>query len=172
MPLTSIVSIVLRLFSLSWLVQGAFNTAGAAAMTIPYGSPSGSYWAYGAPAIYLVAAVITWLLAPTIARLVAPQPDVAVGIGGLTRYDLYCFAFVFLGLYFVLSSLGNAINWLHYYLFLAKAIPTGNPQRETSFYQLTQPLITLFAGSVCVALSSRLARKLTDAQRKDDATGH
>lgn len=169
MPLTSIVTIVLRLCSLSWLLQGITGIAGIAAAMAPFESPYPNYWNYAAPAFFVVAAVVAWPFAPAVSRLVTPRPDSTVSIGGLTRYDLYCFAFVFLGLYFILSSVANAINWVHYYMFLAKITPESDPQRQTSFYQLTQPLITLIAGGVCIALASRLAKRLTDAQRKYEA---
>jgi hypothetical protein len=83
----------------------------------------------------------------------------------LTRYDLYCFAFVFLGLYFVLSSTGQAINWTYYFAVTARDTPQNDPERLSSFYRLTQNLIPVVAGSVCIATASRFAKKLTVAQR-------
>ena len=140
-----------------------------AAALSPFPSPYSNPWNYAGPVFFVAVAVATWLLAPTIARLVTPRPDSTISVGGLTRYDLYCFAFVFLGLYFILSSAANAINWLHFYMFLARTASQTDPQRQTSFYQLTQPLITCIAGGICIALASRLAKKLTDAQRKYEA---
>jgi hypothetical protein len=113
--------------------------------------------------LFVAVAVGTWLLAPALARLVTPRPDSTVSVGGLTRYDLYCFAFVFLGLYFFLSSVGNTINWLHAYAFLASNAPQVP---RNSFYELTRALITCVAGGVCIVFASRLAKKLTDSQRK------
>jgi len=169
MPLTSIVAVVLRLFSVSWLVQGVTGLAVMAAALAPLPSPYSNPWNYAGPVFFVAVAVATWLLAPALARLVTPRPDSTIHIGGLTRYDLYCFAFVFLGLYFILSSIANSINWLHYYMILAKNTPQADSQRQTSFYQLTQALITLVAGGICLSLASRLAKKLTDAQRKYEA---
>jgi hypothetical protein len=163
MPLNSVVAIVLRLFSVSWLVQGVSGLILMAAALAPLPSPYSNPWNYVGHVFFVAVAVATWLLAPAIARFVTPRPDSTVNVGGLTRYDLYSFAFVFLGLYFVLSSVGNAINWLHAYTFLAMNAPQAP---RNSFYGLTQALITCVAGGICIVFASPLAKKLTDAQRK------
>jgi hypothetical protein len=163
MPLTSIVIILLRLFSLWWLVQAITSAVGVTAVMHPF--ERANYWNYGPSGVFLMAAVFTWLNTSLISRIVTPRPDTTVSIGGLTRYDLYCFAFVFLGLYFVLSSIGQAINWTYYFAVTAKDTPQNDPERLGSFYQLTQSLIPVVAGSVCIATASRFAKKLTVAQR-------
>ena len=173
MPLTNIVTIVLRLFSLSWLVQAIVSAVGIAAATAPYGSASPIPWYlnYGAAGAYFVMAVAVWLNSPLVSRIVTPRPDTTVSIGGLTRYDLYCFAFVFIGLYFILSSIGSAINWIHYYAASAKNAPQNDPERISAFYQLTQALVPLLAGVTSIAMASRLAKKLTVSQRKYEERG-
>ena len=169
MNLSSVVAIVLRLFSVSWLVQGVAGLIAMAAALAPRSSPYSNPWNYAGQVFFVAVAVATWMLAPALARFVTPRPDSTIDVGGLTRYDLYCFAFVFLGLYFILSSVANSINWLHYYVVLATNTSGADPQQQTSFYQLTQPLITLVAGGICMLLASRLSKKLTEAQRKYEA---
>ncbi len=166
MPLNDIVAIVLRLFSVSWLVQGLTGLAAMAAAFASIPSPYSSPWNYAGPVFLVTVAVATWFLAPGLARLVTPRPEASIELRGLTRYDLYCFAFVFLGSYFVLSSAANAINSTHFYLFLSRTVPQADPQRQTSFYELTQPLITCVAGGLCIAFASRLSKRLLIAERK------
>ena len=168
MPLSSILIIVLRLFSLVWLVQGVAMFATATAAVVQYPSGHRYYWGYAAPVLELVIAAVTFILSARIARLVTPPPDPSVSLGGLSQFDLYCFAFTFLGLYFVLSSIANALNWLHYFLVLAGSTPERDPQRQTSFYQLTAPLITLIAGGASLLFAPRCARKLTQIQRRNE----
>lgn len=112
------------------------------------------------------------MLATFIARHVTPDPDSIINVGALTRYDLYCFAFVFLGLYFVLSSLAQALNAVHFHFAVSTTIPPP-PQleKEASLYRLAAPLITLVAGVLCIVFSSRLSRKLTGAQHQSEAAG-
>ncbi len=170
MPLNSIVTIVLRLFSLSWFVQGLSMFASVTAAMAPYPSRQTSYGNYGPSLIMLLAAVAMFFLSQAIARLVTPRTSPELSLGGLSQYDLYCFAFTFLGLYFVLSSVANTLNWLHYFFLVARAAHENDPQRETAFYQLTQPLITLLTGGASLLFAPLCARRLTNIQRKHEVT--
>ena len=152
-----------------WLVEALIGAVGVASMRIFSYHPN--YWNYSPPAAYLVVAVLIWLNAPLISRLVTPRPDSTVNVGGLTRHDLYCFAFVFLSLYFILGSIGQALNWIYYLGVTAKHAPENDPARESAFYQLTQSVIPMLAGVFCIAMSSRLAKRLVAAQRKDEEGG-
>lgn len=93
-----------------------------------------------------------------------------MNVSALTRYDLYCFAFVFLGLYFALSSLGQALSAAHTH-FLVSTMNPPPPflERDASLYRLAAPFITLVAGILCIVFSSRLSRKLTSAQNQNEA---
>jgi hypothetical protein len=161
MQLTNIVVIVLRITALSWLVHGL---TGLAAVAIAHPD----LWNYAVPAIFFVFAAIVWFLAAPIARLVTPRSESVVSIGTLSRYDLYCFAFVWLGLNFVLSSLADAVNWLHYYFTIARLTYENDPQRQQGFYQLSKPLITVIAGGLSLLFAARCAKKLTDVERKHE----
>src|SRR4051794_12124767 len=119
MPLSNIVVIVLRLFAIQMFVQSvglAFSVAGRVAYA---GAWPRSYFNYLPAVALFVVAYLEWLLAPAISRLVTRKHDSTVSIGGLSREDLYCFAFVFLGLYFILVSIGSTVNWLHYFFTVA-----------------------------------------------------
>lgn len=165
MPLNSIVAVVMRLFALSWLVQGITGTASVFASEALYPSSHMNYWNYAVSGWLLIIATAAWFLAQPVAWLVTPPSDANLDLGGLSRQDLYCFAFVFLGLYFVLSSLANTINWTHHYTAIAKVTSEADRQRQSSFYELTQPLITLIAGAVCLLFAPRIVQRLTRLQR-------
>jgi len=169
MPLTSIVTIVLRLFSLSWLVQGITMFASAAAAMTPHSSAHPNYWNYAAALLLCLAALGLFVLSHPIARIVTPPPNPEISLGGLSQYDLYCFAFTFLGLYFVLSSIADSLNWLHYFFVVARTTHENDPQRETAFYRLARPLTTLVAGGATLLFAPRCARKLTAIQRNHEA---
>ena len=51
---------------------------------------------------------------------------------------------------------------------VARDTNDGDPKRSDAFYQITRPLITLLAGGASLSLAPRLARKLTDIQRKNE----
>ena len=168
MPLTSIVTIVLRLFSVSWFLQGFFLLSSALRDVARFWGLSGNYWMLVPPTVFLVGAIFLFMWSKLLARMVTPHLNPEVAISSLTQYDLYCFAFTFLGLYFALSSIADTLNWLHYFLSTMRDTHEGNPQRADAFYDLSRPLITLFAGGACLLFAPRCARKLTDSQRKHD----
>jgi len=169
MPLSSIVTVILRLFAVHWFLQGIISFVSIVKeLSRAWGFQAG-YWALLYPAVLLALSIGLFLWSKLLARIVTPRPDPEVALGGLTQYDLYCFAFTFLGLYFVLSSIADTLNWLHYGFMVARGTNDGDAKRADALYQITRPLITLLAGGVSLCLASRLAHRLTAIQRKNDA---
>ena len=142
--------------------------ASVAAMMMPLLSPHPNFWNYAAPVLLLILAAVIFLLSQPIARFVTPPSNEKLSLGGLSLYDLYCFAFTFLGLFFVLSSIANTLNWLHYFLLVSRIYNGNDPQQFTSFYKFTGPLITLISGGLVLIFAPRGARKLTEIQRRHD----
>jgi len=83
---------------------------------------------------------------------------------GLGLEDLYCFAFVSLGLYFVLRSLAPMLTWAHYTFLLAVRSYGATFEHSQSLYDLMQPTITVAAGLVCIFKGPRWASKLAQKQ--------
>src|SRR5437762_1861745 len=105
MPLSSIVVIVSRLFALNWLLTAIPLLLSAAATRLPHERHVATVLMVYAPAVLLfILAAVLWILAGVIARFVSRGVDSPLSIGTLSRSDLYSFAFVFLGLFFILSS--------------------------------------------------------------------
>jgi hypothetical protein len=154
----------MRLFSVQWFVQGLITLATAAA--IPQTNYNDNGWYIAAriiPSIAaLLAAIISWFIAPPLSRLIAGKYNAPVEVSGLSLLDLYSFGFVFLGLYFVLSSLADVLNWLYYSLVIAASHGDFDPERKKSLYGLLKPLITMAAGFVCLISGRRWAKKLSD----------
>jgi hypothetical protein len=166
MPLSSIVVVVLRIFALYGLFW-ALPLFGSAAIT-PVGRDQSLsvVLAPYAPALLLVIfATGIWILARAIGRLVSRGVDTSVNIGGLTRADLYSSAFVFLGLYFILSSFADLINWIHYFVTLFQKDPAHNPRSE-HFYQLTRSFLTFGAGFVSLLGAPHWTKKLESREQR------
>ncbi len=160
MPLSSIVVIVIRLFALNWLFSALPWLASAASTPLPYERRLLVVLAPYVPAVLLlILAAGLWILTPSIARLVSRNVDTSVSIGGLSRADLYSFAFVFLGLYFILSSFADVINWIHYFIKVSHRDPARDPHDE-NLYQLTRPCLTFAAGLVSLIGTPRWTKKL------------
>ena len=166
MPLSSIVVIVLRLFALNWFATAIPLVLSAAAIGSPREQRLLSLLLPYAPAVLLlILAAVVWLLAPSVARLVSRGVDATVSIGSLSRADLYGFAFVFLGLFFVLSSFADVVNWLHYFATVSREDPRHDP-RIQNFYQLTRPFVTLALGLVLLIGAPRWTKKLVAHDQK------
>jgi hypothetical protein len=159
MPLSSIVVIVLRLFALNWFASAIPLFLSATMIGSPHEQHLLSLLLPYAPAVLLlILAAAVWFLARPISRLVSRGVDTSVSIGSLSRADLYGFAFVFLGLFFVLSSLADVINWIHY--FTVSHEDARHDPRIQNFYQLTRPCITLALGLVSLLGAPRWTKKI------------
>jgi len=160
MPLSTIVLIVLRLFCVCWLVDGLTGLA----VGFAYYNPQASIIAQLLePVTFVLFAVVGWIIAPTLSRLVIGQRDAVIQSSELTLGDLYAFAFVFLGLYFSLSSFADTLNWFHYFLWVNAGNRLLPSENAPSYYSLSRALISLIPGLVCLFPGRRWARKLAAA---------
>ena len=143
MPLSSIVVIVLRLFAVNWLLTAVplFLTAAATPLPRDRTAAAAVAFVYASPALLLIFTAVLWMLSGPAARFVSRGVDATVSVGSLSRSDLYSFAFVFLGLFFILSSVADVINWLH----ISARLQRKRPERP-------QPSKT------CISLRGRVSR--------------
>ncbi len=162
MPLSNIVVIVIRLFSLNWLLTSVPLFLAATASPLPNDrNMAGVLMLYAPSVLLLILAAVLWILAPAIARLVSRGVDTTVSVGGLSRSDLYSFAFVFLGLFFILSSFANVVDWAHYF-----ATVSHPDARVRNLYQLTRPCLTLGLGVVSLLGAPSWTKKLVAHDEK------
>ena len=161
MPLSLIIVVVVRLFCLLVPLHGLRLFAQSRIQSGGYPLPESS----SSPGVMtlLFACILTvalWKVAPLLARLVVGKHDVAVQLTGLSLEDLYRFAFVFLGLYFALSSLPPTLTWAHYAFSVASTSSGATGEQQQSLYALFDPAITFAAGLVCMLKGPRWATLL------------
>jgi hypothetical protein len=169
MALSGIVVIVLRLFALNWLATALpllLSTAISPALRGP--DLGAGLLPYTPGLLLLILAVALWFVARPIARIVTHTVDASVSMSGLSRSDLYSFAFVFLGLFFILSSFADVVNWIHYFT-VSRDVPTRDP-RVQNFYDLTRPCITVALGAISLVGAPRWTKKLLARDQKTQAT--
>src|SRR5919108_3859352 len=160
MPLRSIVHIVLRMFALQWLFWSVNTFFGE---LITYQAPGSSALVFLVPAAIVFGAILVWFGAPLISRLVTPRVDSSLNVAGLSRYDLYCFAFVYLGLSTLLAAIAPAMT--EAYRFLSAGARMNRELFLTSAaYRLAGYVINIVAGGVVLAGASRWAHKLLAAE--------
>ncbi|HEY3897458.1 MAG TPA: hypothetical protein VGM54_02535 [Chthoniobacter sp.] len=166
MRLTTIVTIVIRIYSLVWFIEGIVQCITQIIESHDILSVTrASFTLYGLWFLWIIFAVVVFFLSQPIARIAVPPPNEQVNVGTLSRYDLYCFAFTFLGLYFFLSSIGDAINALHYYVVTNQANRQSAIQESRALYSLTRPLLTSLASVATLLLAPKFAHKLSAIPR-------
>jgi hypothetical protein len=166
MPLSSIVVIVIRLFALNWLLTSVPLFLAATASPLRHDlNMAGVLMLYAPSVLLLILAAVLWILASAIARLVSRGVDTTVTVGALSRADLYSFAFVFLGLFFILSSFADVINRVHYITTASRQDPRHDV-RVQNLYQLTRPCLTLGLGLVSLLGAPRWTKKLVAYDQK------
>jgi hypothetical protein len=156
---STITLIIIRLFCIQWFLEGL--TMMPVAMLQPSHSGRSEFGLTIDISIgMLLLPVVAWFAAPFLASLVAGKADTTVSVPVLSLRDLYAFAFVFLGLYFVLTSVGDALLWLHYSMIAP--LPRGalDPERDRS----TRSLITLAGGVICIFFGKTWAGKLAESK--------
>lgn len=87
----------------------------------------------------VLCAILLWVLASPIARLVTRRVPQEVSLGALTLADCYSVAFIGCGLYYMASSLPQVLTWSHY-LFKTAASTSGDSWKE----QLTNEVTGVF----------------------------
>jgi len=163
MLISTIVLLVVRLFSLQWLIQGLSMLAFAFPEVEDNHGSSFIVLRFLPSLLVILLAVVAWFIAPLLSRLIPGRQDASIPVSGLSLRDMYSFAFVFLGLYFALSSLADVLNWLHY-AFLVAAAHDFDPERKKSLYGLSRPIITFVAGLICLFSGRRWASKLSESE--------
>ena len=156
MQLSNITIIVIRLFVLNSILNSIVYLVSAYSAAL---AGADLLIVLAVPLIGIIVLSLLWYFAPTIAWIASSGADAHVEMPSLNRYDLYSFAFVFLGLYFVLASIADVINWLHFFATLNHESARPNP-RVQNLYQLTRPLVTLTAGLISLFGASHWAKKL------------
>ncbi|HEX3798303.1 MAG TPA: hypothetical protein VH413_06330 [Verrucomicrobiae bacterium] len=156
MTISNIVVVITRIYGLQWCISGAVGLIEI--FSVIHGSKSFS----GLLPSMLIGlwGVVAWLLAPVLARFITRGYDGPVSINGLTLADLYTFAFIFLGLYFMLGNLANLLTYLYYALRVIISRDYDSVI-NSSLYSLSQPLITFAAGAACLFNGRRWAGRLS-----------
>jgi hypothetical protein len=163
MPLQSIIVVILRLFAIQWGVSALISVVAFWGQT---------HWRMSVfPSVgWLVAAVLSWLLAKPIALFVTKGYDTLINFGGLTRQDLYSFSFVFIGLGFFLRGVATTV--ISVGVMIAQATAPASTQLDHSLVnsisgQLPRNAIETILGLIAVLFANRWAKKLTNSEQKN-----
>ncbi|GHC47858.1 hypothetical protein [Roseibacillus persicicus] len=170
MKLSHILIIFLRVFAINWLLVGFFRLF----VSIPMLTSNWlSAFYLAGPGVYFLAALLAWIFAVKIAKVLIGRADCDVQMAKeITPAMLFSTAFLGIGLYFFLTYLGGSLNWLHY-LAITQAghdLMTTAVDEDSNFYSLTSSLIPCLAGLALAACSPKLGRKLARATESQLST--
>ncbi len=152
----------LRVYAIYYVVQILTLIPFVAQMMLvsaPEVSMAGSY-VMNLVASGIVAALL-WFSAPRLAAAIIRNSEPTIDKFALTLENVYTLTFVFLGLYFVLSSLASFLQQLYYLVAVVAQLPQDAPERTKAVFNIYRPGITLIAGGASLLGAPWWARKLT-----------
>ncbi len=174
MNIKSLIVVVLRLMALNFLIQVAVQLTPQVLQYLRlyersplHDSPSVLPWlVLGA---LVVSAVLLWVLALPIARLVTRQVTQELSFGAMSLVDCYSIAFIGVGLFYIASHLPQVLNWSHY-LFKAAATSSGDSWKEgIQGYDVSQAFIPFIVGIVLFVNGRSWAVALVRRQEKAES---
>lgn len=175
MNLQSFVVIVLRLMALDFFLRAAVQLApqllrfAGVYQEGPLGDSKSMFIAaWGLVILLVVSAVLIWIFALPIARLVTRGVSHDISFGSLSLVDCYSIAFMGVGLFYIASHLPQVLNWAHYFLKSA-ASGRGNSGEGASGYDMSLAFIPFIVGVVLFVNGRRWAVALARRQTQSPA---
>ena len=176
MNLQSLVVVVLRLMALDFLLRVAVQMTPQILMVLRLSNRSpldDSRSVLALPLLVLAAmiicAVLFWVFALPIARLVTRGISHDFSFGALSLVDCYSIAFMAVGLFYISSNLPQVLNWTHY-LFKMAATSAGSSWKEdVKWYDVSQAFLPFIVGVVLFVNGRRWAVALARRQTESSA---
>ena len=158
--LYEIITVVIRLFALKL----GLDALSAVLSRYPH-DPSrlGSFLVFGILAVF---AYWLWALSPFLARRITRCQDSTLDCGHLALRDLYCFAFLLVGLYFAVDSFGPTLTWFHFALRQSSSDAALSQQQQANFYTLFKYIVKLLLGLALIFNGRKLSDRLLKRQNE------
>jgi hypothetical protein len=175
MPLKTLVVIALRLYAMYWLVEGLstsviyFPTFWEFMLKVSPDGISALYSFFVIPPSMLAFAAILWAFSSRLSSQVTKGHDTELAFTSLSKEDLYRFAFVFLGLFFALSSIYSIVQTGYQFFAFGFPLPDNNPGKGRYLWPFLGHTFTLIAGFGCVFGARIWTNKLIRLENKHEA---
>ena len=170
MKTKNIVIVILRLFTLSFLLQAIMKAIPfLIQITVALKRPTlieiVSPWSM--ILIYIVLALIFWFLASPIATLVTRKlPDDKLDIGSFSMVDCYNLIFIGIGLFFTLGNMAQSLNWIHYIFKVSVSTSSTYWRTEIDWYSVSESIIPFIIGIVLIIKAKYWSQKLFNLHNK------
>jgi hypothetical protein len=172
MPLKTLVVIALRLYTIYWLVQGIAQCVVLIPVFMGFAShgisPPDYVYFVSLLWIFFVAGVL-WFSAFRLSSQVTKGHDTELVFTSLTKGDLYRFAFVFLGVFFALSSIFSVLQTGYQFFAFDFPQPANNPEKGRYLWPFLGHAFTMIAGFACVFGARKWTNKLIRLENKHEA---
>jgi hypothetical protein len=145
-PLRLLVFVGLRVYAISFIVQAVALVPLYIQLMSHDAKDARGPWIFLEPIGMILTALVLWTIAGRLATQVVGKSDPMIDRFSITLETAYTFAFVFLGLYFVLSSIASTLQQLYYLVAVVAQLPATDPQRSLAFFQFYRPCFTFIAG--------------------------
>ena len=166
MNLQSLVVVALRLITLNFLLSVAVLSAPPILQSLkfykhpPYPSELLPFTACMVIVGLFVCAILLWIFALPIARLVTRRIPQDIAFGAMSLVDCYSIAFIGVGLYYIVGYLPKALNQT-YYLFKWAASDSGSWwMRQVDASIISQTFIPFIAGILLFVFGRKWALML------------
>lgn len=174
MKLKNIVIVILRLFTLSCLLQ-AIMKAIPTLIRITVAQKEATLIEIITPwsmiIIYIILALIFWFLVSPIASLVTRKlPDDKLDIGSFSMIDCYCLIFIGIGLFYILGNMAQSLNWIHYIFKLSVSTSSTYWRTEVGWYSVSKSLIPFIIGILLIIKAKSWSQKLFNFHNKCNKT--
>ncbi len=140
MPLKSLIVVALRLYAIYWLYVRNCGHGDLPHIFFQASKKLGNYVDFEVGAVALVMFfifVVLWFTASWISARVTKGHDVQLTAASLTLEDIYRFAFVVLGLYFLLSSIVSLTQTGYRFFSFDFNLPDMDDRKGTGLANLT-----------------------------------
>lgn len=172
MPLKTLVVIALRLYTIYWLIENISQCLLLVPMFMgldSHGLTPPIYSYLLAPLGIFFVAGLLWSSAFRLSSQVTKGHDTQLVFTSLTKEDFYCFAFVFLGIFFALSSIYSTFQTGYQFFAFDFPQPDGNPQKGHFLWPFLGHAFTLTVGFGCVFGARKWTNKLIRLENEAEA---
>lgn len=174
MRVSYVVAIVLRLFSIYWIVTAAVGILGGTGSILSMWIPGDRHalplfiYLLG-PAFYVVLAGVAWFAAGRISRVVVGSEDREIGLHQIQPQDLYTFGLLIVGTIYFLGNFAQVFNWVHYLMFNREGQSLFKTDGQSPLYKISNTILPCVGGATLACISPKLGRRLASFHQQPEA---
>lgn len=175
MPLRTLIVIALRLYAIYWFLDAVpqisiyFPAFVTLSPCLGVRADHIQWLLVLMPIGMFLFSICLWVWASWLADQVTKGCETQLTVASLTRDDFYRIAFVFLGLYFVLSSISQTVQSATMFFLLDFPLPANSERKWHYLWPFLGHVLALALGLACVWGASHWSKKLIRLENKGES---